>query len=195
MGPGSRLAPRPSTRAGMVFVLVLVGLITLASGGTLAWQRFLAPPSVAGSGVATLDGLTTEVRAAGWVDFDMGHVMDGEGGFMMPDQMMPGAPSGEQVRLGVTLTLRNTDSHAHGFNLVDEFWLIGGGVSDSRPLSADTVGGLARLGPGAAVDGVLYFDVVLASESDPLYLEWRRGGDAVRIPVPPTDEPPGHQHG
>lgn len=195
MGSGSRLAPRPSTRTGTVMVLVLVGLITLASGGMLVWQRFLAPPSVASGGVATLDGLTTEIRAASWVDFDMGHVMDGEGGFMMPDQMMPGAPSGEQVRLGVTLTLRNTDSRTHGFNLVDEFWLVGGGAGDPRPLSADTVGGLARLSPGAAVDGVLYFDVVIASESDPLYLEWRRGGDAVHIPVPLTDERPGHQHG
>lgn len=115
---------------------------------------------------------------------------------MMPDQMMPGAPSGDEIRLGLTLTLTNTDSRAHGFNLADEFWLVGGRASEPLPVSADTIGALPRLGPGAAVDGVLYFDTEAPAEGDPpLYLLWRREGDTVRIPVPLTDDPPEHEHG
>ena len=177
-------------------ILTVVAVLTVASLGVLGWQRFAGPPAVAEGSVAALGGLTAEVRSAAWVDFDMGHVMDGQGGFMMPDQMMPGAPKSDEVRLGVTLTLANTDGQAHGFSLVEEFSLVGGTVAEPSPPAADTIGGLSRLGPGAAVDGTIYFDVPVPSEQDPpLYLQWRREGEAVRILVPLTEDAPKHQHG
>lgn len=178
-------------------ILIVVAVLTVASLGLLGWQRLAGPPAVAEGRVAALGGLTTEIRDAAWVDFDMGHVMDGQGGFMMPDQMMPGAPTGDEVRLGVTLTLANTDGQTHGFNLVEEFSLVGGPAADNtRPPAADTIGDLSRLGPGAAVDGIVYFDVAAPDEGDPpLYLQWHRDGETVRILVPLTEDAPEHQHG
>jgi len=177
-------------------VLTAVAVLTVVSLGALAWQWYAGPPAVADGRAATLGGITTEIRQAAWVDFDHGHVMDGQGGFMMPDQMMPGAPKSDEVRLGVTLTLANTDGQAHGFSLVEEFSLVGGTVAEPSPPAADTIGGLSRLGPGAAVDGTIYFDVPVPSEQDPpLYLQWRREGEAVRILVPLTEDAPKHQHG
>jgi len=44
---------------------------------------------------------------------------------------------------------------------------------------------LTRLGPGSAVDGVIYFDTVVPGAGDPpLYLEWRRDGDTAQIAIP-----------
>jgi len=177
-------------------ILTVVAVLTVASLGVLGWQRFAGPPAVAEGSVAALGGLTAEVRSAAWVDFDMGHVMDGQGGFMMPDQMMPGAPTGDEVRLGVTLTLVNTGGHTHRFDLAEEFSLVGGAGSEPALPAADTIGDLSRLGPGAAVDGTVYFDVAVPGDDDPpLYLQWRRDGEAVRILVPLTEDAPEHQHG
>jgi hypothetical protein len=184
-------------KARRTIVAAVVGVLTVASLGFLAWQRLAGESGVAGT-TATVDGITTDVREAGWVDFDMGHVMDGQGGFMMPDQMMPDAPSGDQVRLGVTVTLLNTTDGTQEFNLADEFTLTGGVEAEPQPISADSIGELPRLGPGAAVDGVLYFDIVApAPEDPPLYLRWNRDGDTVLLEVPMTsDNPPEHsEHG
>jgi hypothetical protein len=186
-----------SLRSRRTVVAVAAGLLTVASLGFLAWQRLTDEPAATGT-TATVDGLTTEVREAGWIDFDMGHVMDGQGGFMMPDQMMPDAPSGDQVRLGVTVTLVNTTDGTQEFNLADEFALTGGVESEPRPISADSIGNLPRLGPGAAIDGVLYFDIVVPTPEDPpLLLQWTRDGDTVLLEVPMTnDRPPEHsEHG
>lgn len=183
--------------ARRTYIAAAVALLTIASLGYLAWNRFAAP-SVATGTSATVDGVTTEVLDAAWVDFDMGHVMDGQGGFMMPSQMMPDAPSEGEVRLGVTVTLQNSNGATREFNLGDEFALAGGVESQPQPISADTIGELSRLGPGAAIDGVLYFDIAVPGADDPpLYLQWTRDGDTAKIEVPLFEDPPGEheQHG
>lgn len=182
---------RAGTRGGIAAASVAV--LTVASLGVLAWQRLSGTP-VAPGATATLGGITTEVREAGWVPLD--HVHDGEGGFLMPDEMMPGAPTGEQVRLGVTLTLSNTDSGTHRFSIAEEFAVTGGVVTEPQPVRADNIGVLPRLAPGAAVDGTIYFDIEVPGEDDPpLYLQWTRDGDTTRIAVPLDEDAPEHEHG
>lgn len=173
--------------------LVAATIMTVLSVVVLAWQR-VAGPDVAAGRAATLSGLTIEVAAADWVE--MGHLESSPGGFAMPGQMMPGAPQGDEVRLGISITLSNTATSSRGFNLVEEFALIGGSVKQPLGLSADTIGTLPRLGPGASVRGTLYFDLTVPTESDPpLYLMWVRDGDTVRLPVPLDGDTPGHGHG
>lgn len=174
--------------------LVLVAaLVTVASGIVLGRQLFTGPPPVVGT-TAALGGLTAHLHHAEWVE--MGHVHDGEGGFVMPDEMMPGAPRGDEVRLGISLTLVNTERRSQRFMLVEEFTLTGGPLDDARPLSADTIGMLSRLGPEAAVDGTLYFDVEVPGPDDPpLLLQWTRDGQTVRIEVPLSTDRPVHEHG
>jgi hypothetical protein len=117
-------------------------------------------------------------------------------GFQMPGQMMPGAPDGGEVRLGISITLSNTDGETRGFSPVNEFAVTGGSRSEPTALSADTIGALPRLGPGAAVAGTLYFDVEVPSGEDPpLYLLWSRAGEAIRIALPSTGDAPEHGHG
>jgi hypothetical protein len=162
-----------------------IGLVTAASLGLLGWQWLTGSTAVASGTSASLGGLTTHVESAGWMEFDMGHVMDGQGGFMMPDAMMPGAPTGTDRRLGVNLTLSNTADGVREFSLPDEFTLTGGVASQPVPLVADTLGELPRLAPGSAVNAVLYFDLEVPGADDPpLYLQWTRNGDTIRIPVP-----------
>jgi hypothetical protein len=178
------------------YIAAAVTLVTIASLGYLAWDRLSAPSVVTGTS-ATVDGVTAEISEAAWVDFDMGHVMDGQGGFMMPGQMMPDAPEDGEVRLGVTVTLQNTNGGTREFNLGDEFALTGGVESQPQAISADTIGEFSRLGPGAAIDGILYFDIAVpGTEDPPLYLRWTRDGDTVLIPVPLDDGSPEHsEHG
>lgn len=181
--------------ARRITVAATVAVLTVASVGLLAWQR-LAEPAVVTGGTATVDGVTAEIRQAGWVEFDMGHVMDGQGGFMMPDQMMPDAPSGDQVRLGITLTLFNTSDATREFNLAGEFSLTGGRTPEPQPISADSIGELPRLAAGAALDGTLYFDLEVPADDDPpLYLRWTRDGSTVLIEVPLSGDAPVHEHG
>ena len=64
----------------------------------------------------------------------------------MPAQMMPGAPTGNEMRLGVHVTLTNPQSRTAPFSLVEEFAMSGGLEPEPHPLSADTVTkDLARL--------------------------------------------------
>jgi hypothetical protein len=147
------------------------------------------------SATATLGGLTAKPHDAGWLAMD--NHMDDQGGYQMPAQMMPGAPVGNDMRLGVPLTLVNTSDDTLPFNLLDEFFLAGGRNQEARQLHSDTFGALARLAPGGAVDGILYFDTEVPAPSDPpLYLGWKRDGSEARIAVPLTGTSPDHeQHG
>jgi hypothetical protein len=125
-----------------------------------------------------------------------GHDQNGQGGYQMPAQMMPGAPVGDDMRFGVPLTLVNTSADMRRFSLAEEFFLRGGRTDDARAMHSDTFGKLNRLNPGSAVDGVLYFDTVVPGAGDPpLYLEWRRDGDTTRLAIPLlTGDLPGHGH-
>jgi len=124
-----------------------------------------------------------------------GHDMNNQGGYQMPAQMMPGAPVGDDMRFGVPLTLVNTSAEVRQFNLIEEFFLLGGRIDRPRTLHSDTFGQLSRLSPGSAVSGVLYFDTVVPDASDPpLYLEWRRDGETTALAIPRLAGAPNHGH-
>lgn len=171
-----------------------VVLLTLASLSLLAWSKLAGPAPIAEGSNATLDGIMVAVTDSEWQALD--HVINDQGGYQMPGQMMPDAPEGGEVRLGIMVTLTNTRSGTESFSLVEDFSVTGGRSEDPLPLTADTIGALSRLGPGSAVQGTLYFDVAVPQEGGaelpPLYLRWTRGGDAVRIPVQLPGEAPEH---
>jgi hypothetical protein len=145
---------------------------------------------------ASIGGLTARSGQAGWVSMDA-HSMDSQGGFQMPAQMMPGAPAGDEMRLGVPLTLINTSAEAREFNLREEFFLAGGASDTLVALHSDTFGLLGRLSAGSAVNGVLYFDTTVPTSTDPpLVLRWTRNGASVDIAIPWTGGPAAtHTHG
>jgi hypothetical protein len=158
--------------------------LLLAVVGTGLLVRRIAAQEPATVDTATLGGLTVRLHDAGWLSMD-GHDMNNQGGYQMPAQMMPGAPTGDDMRLGVPLTLVNTSAELRQFNLADEFFLLGGRNDRPRTLHSDTFGLLTRLNPGSAVDGVLYFDTVVPGTGDPpLYLQWRRDGGATTLAIP-----------
>jgi len=170
------------SRAGWIALLVTAVLI--AGAGAVLTARRQADARDTLSSTATVDGLTAKLDRAGWVFMDDGH-HDDQGGYQMPAQMMPGAPTGDNRRFGVPLTLVNTDDEVREFSLSTEFLLRGGPQDLPRPLHSDTFGRLVRLTPGSAVDGVLYYDTVVPGPSDPpLYLQWKRAGKTVSLGIP-----------
>jgi hypothetical protein len=177
-------------------VILVAVLITAASAPALGRLWFTDSTIIAAGQVASMDGVTVQVNRTEWAPMD--HLEDTSGGFAQPAQMMPGAPGEDEVRLGVKVTLMNTQSRTHEFSLPEEFTMTGGLESEPLGLSADTVGPIGRLGPGFALNAVLYFDVRVpeaGGEMPPLYLNWTRGGDAIQIQVPlPGGEAPAHDH-
>lgn len=181
---------RPSRKAGLT--IAAIALLIAVAGAAL---RGLSPvPAEVAHDTATLDGIAVTLYGAGWVAMD-GHTMGDQGGYQMPAQMMPGAPEGDDMRLGINLTLTNTGKDTGQFNVADEF-ALGGGLNDApRPLHSDTFGSLARLSTGSAVDGVLYFDTIVPGHDDPpFYLLWKRDGKTVRLAVRIGAEVPAHGH-
>lgn len=178
---------------GVWFAIAAIAVLLSVVGAGLLARRQSATPT---DHAATLGGLSLRLHDAGWLSMD-GHNMDNQGGYQMPAQMMPGAPVGDDMRLGVPVTLVNTSDEVRWFNLAEEFFLRGGRTDQPRTLHSDTLGRLNRLAPGSAVDGVLYFDTVVPDAGDPsLYLEWRRAGDSTRLTIPllggPTPDHGGH---
>jgi len=194
--PSRRSAPspaktRPSPRAAWLSV-VTVALLIAVVGAVLQVRRGSAAEAHL-QGTGSLGGLTARLHDAGWLSMDS-HDMDNQGGYQMPAQMMPGAPAGDDMRLGVPLTLVNTGALLRQFNLAEEFSLGGGRNREPRLLHSDTFGQLSRLAPGSAVDGVLYFDTVVPGDGDPpFYLQWTRDGRTVRIAVPMAGKAADHQ--
>lgn len=176
-------------------VTVVVIALLLAVTGTVLWQQRQA---AAGSGpvaTATLGGLTATPRKASWAQME-NHQTDMKDGYQMPSQMMPGAPEGDDMRLGVPITLSNTTGGVEEFTLTKEFFLGGGRTGKPHPLHSDTLGTLPRLGPDSAVRGVLYFDIKVPEKGDPpLYLMWKRDGEEVRMTVAVSGAKPAHGHG
>jgi hypothetical protein len=177
---------------GVAFVAVLVAVAGI--GMWIRDQRAVAAVPVR---TAALGGLTATTAQAGWVSME-DHDMGDKDGYQMPAQMMPGAPEGDDMRLGVKLTLTNTGNEVRRFDLAAEFSLGGGRTGGSRPPHSDTFGGLPRLAPGSRVDGVLYFDTKVPGSSDPpLYLTWQRdhGEQRLVIDLGGAKTPDHHQHG
>lgn len=195
--PHGRLSPSPEggTRPRGSWLAIALAAVLLTVVGTAVTVRQRAEARRVIADTATLGGLTVEPHDAGWLAMD-GHNMDDQGGFQMPAQMMPGAPVGDDMRLGVPLTLMNTSQDTRPFNLVDEFFLGGGRNETTRSLHSDSFGALSRLAPGNAVNGILYFDTEVPGPADPpLYLIWKRDGDQVRLAVPLENQPEHEQHG
>jgi len=189
--PGRRSGRRP---AGQLLVIALALAAVVAGSMVLADRLRDSTPPLASQ--VTLHGLQATLATAGWVPMDA-HTMDQGGGFQMPAQMMPGAPEGDQMRLGVPITLLNTDRSEQRFNLAEEFTVVGGTDGGPVALHSDTFGLLRRLAPGSAVNGVLYFDLVVPSPTDPpLVLRWVRDADTVEIAIPMAGGTPAdpHQH-
>lgn len=183
-----RAAPR-----GIWLVIAITALLLAVTGGTLSIRRLVADDPHS-TGTAVLGGLLAQPHDAGWVGMD-GHQMDNQGGYQMPAQMMPGAPTGDDMRLGVPLTLTNTSDEPRLFDLAAEFALGGGRTGGARAPHSDTFGTLPRLAPGSAIDGVIYFDTVVPGAGDPpLYLRWTRDGRTVRLSIPMTGSTPEHGH-
>jgi len=172
--------------------LIVVALMSAATGLWIMATR-LDSPGLPVS--ATVEGLAVDVRDAGWVPMDA-HTMDSQGGYQMPAQMMPGAPAGDEMRLGIPLRLLNTTDKTLEFDLSEEFVLVGGTIDGAVQLHSDTFGLLRRLGPGSAVNGVLYFDTTVPAATDPaLILRWIHGGKRhdLSIPFGSTTQAP-HPH-
>src|SRR5687767_12890403 len=79
-------------RAGWVAVLA-VAVLSAGAGAVLTVRRQVDARS-AMSSTASVDGLTATLNRAGWLFMDDGH-HDTQGGYQMPAQMMPGAPTGD----------------------------------------------------------------------------------------------------
>ncbi|QTD95920.1 hypothetical protein [Streptomyces cyanogenus] len=202
---GRRTAARdrpgqPSRQAGPAVralgaVLVALAVVTAGLGTALWWHRQAA----AGTGptaTARLGGLEAVPGAAGWATMAH-HEMQGGSGYRMPSSMMPGAPQGDDTRLGIPITLTNRTDSVRRFDLAKEFSLSGGRDREARPLHSDTLGTLPRLNAGSAVRGVIYFDVTSPHAGDPpLLLVWKRDGDTRRMTIRmPGRTPESHRHG
>lgn len=170
-----------------------VSAMTVVSAVFLVWSWLTGSTVTAAGPTATMDGVTVDVTASEWAPMD--HLEDG--GFVMPSQMMPGAPDNGEARLGVRVTFSNPTSGARNLSLADDFEITGDALAEPVPLSADTVGEVSRLVPTSALNAVLYFDLALPEDEPPssLYLKWTSGRDTVLIPVPlPGGDVPVHQH-
>ncbi|MFG2044488.1 hypothetical protein [Dactylosporangium sp. NPDC048998] len=180
---------RPMYRA----VVAVAVFVAVAGTGVGFWLRGEGAAPVAS---ATLGGLTATIGHASWVVMQ-NHEMDGQDGYQMPAQMMPGAPEGDDMRLGVKLSLTNPGAGARLFDLGTEFTLGGGRTDGHLAPQADTFGGLPRLTAHSQVDGVLYFDTPMPSQADPpLFLNWRRDGGQHRLLVDLRGTAPDHHsHG
>lgn len=182
--------------------MTFVGALAIAAVGMVLLVGYLTAPAAGRDSArmnATLDGMAAQIGVAGWSSAD--HVMPipspgAPPGYQMPPQMMPGMPTGDDARLSVPVVLRNTTSRGLGFDIKGEFSLRGGQEAQPRTPRTDTFGELDRLGPGSAVNGVLYFDAKPPAANDPpLYLEWERAGHIVQLTVNLNGSaPPGHHN-
>ncbi|MFD5269963.1 hypothetical protein [Streptomyces sp. NPDC058335] len=182
----------PGRLSRVLAATAVVTAVLLAVAGTVLWQQRRAAAVPEPVATAELGGLRAVPRQASWATMEQHHA---DNGYQMPSQMMPGAPEGDDQRLGVPITLTNTGDRVREFTLPEEFFLDGG-TGKPHPLHSDTLGTLPRLSPGSAVRGVLYFDVEAPEKGDPpLYLVWRRDGEQARMTVRVTGASAPHAHG
>ena len=182
----------------MVLVLVAALVVAALGAGELA-AMMRARSAPLATDTITLDGLTIHINSVGWVSFDSDDpaLQDpgAAGGYQMPAQMMPDMPGEGQARLNLEVTLTDPGDVARALDTRNEFFLGGGQGNQSWNLQGDTFGELRRLNPANAVDGKLFFDLQPPQRSDPpLYLEWRRGGDTVRLLLVPGGSASTHHH-
>jgi hypothetical protein len=178
-----RAGPRLRSRVGLFTAAGAFALVATVAGADALADR-LSDRRISSATTTQLGGLTTQIREAGWTTMDA-HSIDSNGGFPTPAQMMPGAPAGDEMRLGDRVTLTNTSTEAHRFNLSEEFALLLGVTTPVRSPHSDKFGQLNRLNPESAVDGVVYLDTIVPAPGDPpLVLRWTRGGDVAQLALP-----------
>ncbi|XES00926.1 hypothetical protein HEP87_61330 [Streptomyces sp. S1D4-11] len=117
---------RPPRPAGVVVrsmcsVLVALTVVT-AVLGTALWHERQAAADDRPTATASLGGLDVVPGPADWAAM-ADHSMDGQNGYQMPSAMMPGAPEGDEMRLGIPITLTNSTGSVRQFDLAREFSL------------------------------------------------------------------------
>ncbi|HEY9474298.1 MAG TPA: hypothetical protein VIS06_10660 [Mycobacteriales bacterium] len=201
--PGGWRRPRLPGRPGRLrprMALVLVAAIVVAALGAAELATMVRARSAPlATDTITLGGLTIQIESVDWVAFDSNDPAlqdpSAAGGFKMPAQMMPDMPPDGQARLNVEVTLTDAGEAARALDTKNEFFLGGGQDNQSWKLQGDTFGELRRLNPANAVNGKLFFDLQPPRPSSPpLYLEWRRGGDTVRLLLVPGGNASTHHH-
>jgi hypothetical protein len=145
--------------------------------------------------VAAGDGITTAVATATWVAHDENDSTVAGPGYQMPLSMMPGMPAAGEMRLGISLTITNSSTQLRPVDPASEFVLRDARNGGEWHLSADTFGGLSRLGPDAGVHGVIFFDLAPPADGGRnLYVDWKRAGGAGRLAIPLNGAAPTHSH-
>lgn len=147
---------------------------------TLAGNRVVGPPATSEDGSVRIGELGLRVEAAAWVDHHAG-----------PHQaMVPDTPADGRRRLRLEMILQNFGERAQSFG-PGEFRLgsAAGGSWRARG-SSFAIGSLWR---SQALAGDLYFDVPEGATS--LFLEWRRDGRTLRVPVLDRSGSPASGHG
>lgn len=193
---GQRTALRRNPRFLLVIVIALV--VAVVGAGELAAMVRARSEPINGD-TATVGGLTIHLERVEWVSFDSDDPTlsdpKASNGYSMPSQMMPDMPTDGNARLNLEVVLDNSTGDGRTLDTDKEFW-VGGGKDDKLyKLQGDTFGGLGRVNPGDGVNGKLFFDMPPTGKDDPpLYLEWRRGGDTVRVFITPGGKPSQHSH-
>jgi hypothetical protein len=175
---------QPNRRAGTLLPAIVLAIAVVAAllgvffvGRTLVTapssSTVVAPGQEAGAG-----GLTLRVDESGWLAHDMAPGMS--------EMPMPGMPAETEQRLRLAFTLQNPGNGQRDFR-PDEFRLrsISGEVWE--PAGSNFMDSI--VGPGQAMNGVLFFDVP-ETESG-VYLVWTRGEAEVQMPI---GDVPDHDH-
>lgn len=193
--PGSRRTKDVPGRGRVRLWVALVACLVVAVVGAGEIARMISKGKEASQdGTAVVSGVQVHVGNVDWVNFDH---EDTGGGIPMPPQMMPGMPEEGEGRLAIELTVESADNDARALDIEQEFFLGSSDGMEPIDLKADSFGEVGRVNPGEAVHGSLYFDLPAPQDGDkpPYFLEWRRGGETVRLAVEPGGEPPDHtQH-
>jgi len=173
---------RLPVKARIAGLLLMLAALAAASIGVSAMAA--SPGAAPVETTAQVGRLTASVGDTGWLgmDHDMSTTASG---YQMPPAMMPGMPATGDDRLSVAVTLVNSGPDTVTLHPVDEFTLHAGPSATKVPAYGGTFGELPRLGPGAAVSGVLFFDLPPAQlDSTGAWLDWSRAGGSARLSIP-----------
>ena len=147
--------------------------------------RYPVATFVAPGQEAEASGVSLRIDFTEWLNHEDAHQDQGEV-FPMPASSMPGMPEEGLQRLQVELTLQNLGDASRDFR--PEEFSVRSVSGESWPPMASTFQP-GTLGPGQALNGVVFFDVPEAESG--VYLVWTRGGTQVYNPI---GDVPVHDH-
>lgn len=162
-------------------VLVFLGAVGVAA---LGWGLVIQAGRRIPVEEATLDGLHMRLTEARWVLDQMDH---GEN-FSKPSLMMPDMPAPGKQRVSLDLSFVNTAEETKVYS-GHEFYLVPEVGEEVSPMGAQV--GRAKLAPGQSFNTAIYFDFDTSQPHGKLRVEWRRGDQSARLPVP---KPAEHYH-